>query len=242
MTQIPKKLNKCPLVDVIFEMRFNPIVPQEVVFPMIYNQISGDFGPIEALPASQIPLHVRNNDPTLEFVPLFRLRSRQNQNHIIQIGTKVVSWSSSPVYSGWEDFKKYLESGLSKVISSGAFSYITRIGFRAINFFENENIFKNLRLKILLGDEEIPYNQTMLRTEMVNNDFISTVQIMNDANVHLLASRKKGSLIDIDTSFMLNSIDLKVAEEKIGKAHSIEKEVFFSLLRPELLESLEPEQ
>ena len=55
MTQIPKKLNKCPLVDVIFEIRFNPIVPPEVVFPMIYSRISNDFGPIESLPVSQIP-------------------------------------------------------------------------------------------------------------------------------------------------------------------------------------------
>ena len=99
MTQIPKKLNKCPLVDVIFEIRFNPIVPPEVVFPMIYSRISNDFGPIESLPVSQIPAQTRESDPNLEFAPLFRLRSNANKNHIIQIGPKVVIWSSSqPLY------------------------------------------------------------------------------------------------------------------------------------------------
>lgn len=79
MTQIPKKLNKCPLVDVIFEIRFNPIVPQEVVFPMIYNQISNDFGKIESLPISQMPAQIRDNDPNLEFAPHFRLRNKQKR-------------------------------------------------------------------------------------------------------------------------------------------------------------------
>lgn len=241
---IPKKLNNCPLVDVIFEIRFNPIVPPEVVFPMIYNQISNDFGKIEALPISQMPTEIRNNDPNLEFAPLFRLKSKLNNNHILQIGPKVVVWSSSPVYSGWESFRKYIVSMFEKVSECGAFNSIKRIGFRATNFFERTDIFDNkLLVKILLREKEIDYKQTMIRTEIADGEFRSTIQILNNAQVNLPTSNKAGSIIDIDTFYVPdvpNSLDEVVA--KLDMAHSIEKKVFFNLLNQEFLNTLEPIQ
>lgn len=241
MTQIPKKLNKCPLVDVIFEIRFNPIVPQEVVFPMIYNQISNDFGKIESLPISQMPAQIRDNDPNLEFAPHFRLRNKQNVNHILQIGPKVVVWSSSPIYTGWENFRAYTALLLSKVIRSNVFNSIIRIGFRATNFFEGTNIFENkLKAEIMLGGDEIEYRQTMLRTEIVKGEFHSTVQILNDAQVNLPSANKTGSLIDIDTFCMPVESSTDDIESKLDRAHDIEKKIFFSLLKEEFLNILDP--
>lgn len=241
MTQIPKKLNKCPLVDVIFEIRFSPIVTPEVVFPMIYNKISNDFGKIESLPISQMPAQIRDNDPNLEFAPHFRLRNKLNSNHILQIGPKVVVWSSSPIYSGWESFRAYTALLLSKVIQSDVFNNIIRIGFRATNFFEGTNIFENkLKAEIRLGGNEIKYRQTMLRTEIIKGEFHSTVQILNDAQVNLPSANKTGSLIDIDTFCMPIESSTDDIESKLDRAHEIEKEIFFSLLKEEFLNILDP--
>lgn len=242
MTQIPKKLNKCPLVDVIFEIRFNPIVPPEVVFPMIYSRISNDFGPIESLPVSQIPAQTRESDPNLEFAPLFRLRSNANKNHIIQIGPKVVIWSSSPLYSGWDNFREYVTPLLKTVIQCGVLTTIIRTGFRAVNFFEDTDIFKNkLLVKISLNDSEIRYNQTTLRTELIKDEYHSTVQVMNEAQVNLPASRKAGSIIDIDTFNVSHASTSEDIIRRLDIAHDIEKEAFFSLLKDDFLKTLEPE-
>ena len=87
-------------------------------------------------------------------------------------------------------------------------------------------------------------NNILVRTEIRDcDDFIDTVQITNSAmykspfNTDTLL----GSLIDIDSFKEYgNNYFLENLESEINKVHTCEKNMFFSLLTEEFLNSLNP--
>ena len=100
------------------------------------------------------------------------------------------------------------------------------------------NIIDNINLKICINDEGINYKNTVIRTEMAQDTFISTLQIANN-----ISNKKQfGSIIDIDT-FKDNDLTdfFRVKETLINDGHSKEKELFFNLLKEDFLSKLNPE-
>jgi uncharacterized protein (TIGR04255 family) len=68
------------------------------------------------------------------------------------------------------------------------------------------------------------------------------LQVANKANVLVGEKQKVGSIIDIDTSISDFSVDIfSMSPELVDAAHSEEKQLFFSLLKEDFLESLNPE-
>ena len=74
-TKLPKKLGKDPIIDVIFECRFDSRLPASNILPGIfYTKFSDEEKYLERLPQFEIPEFVRNNDPSMEYLPLVRAR------------------------------------------------------------------------------------------------------------------------------------------------------------------------
>lgn len=230
---LPKNINPCPIVDALFEVRFTSKINANAVFGLIYSVLQKDFPTVETLPILQLPDIVRASDPNLKYKPYYKI---SNDRFVIQIGPDVISISSFPKYLGWELFSKTIFDVLSKIESIGIINLIERIGIRYINFFET-NIFEKVNLKVCIGTDNILYKNTIVRTEIDQGDFSSTLQIANNAAIN----GKLGSIIDIDTfatknleSFFSKKIDL------INAGHLKEKELFYSLLKSEFLNTLNP--
>ncbi|NJO88534.1 MAG: TIGR04255 family protein [Chloroflexia bacterium] len=200
---------------------------------MIYNVLHTDFPKVENLPVLQLPEAVRATDPNFKFKPHYRI---SNSNFVTQIGSDVLSISSFPKYAGWDEFSKQIFSILDRVEKAGIIDSVTRIGIRYINFFDND-IFKDIDLKIYIGENDIAYRNTIVRTEIEQESFRSSLQVANNVN----HNNKLGSIIDIDTftesnlgNFFKNKKDL------ISEGHSKEKELFYSLLKNDFLKTLKP--
>jgi uncharacterized protein (TIGR04255 family) len=192
-----------------------------------------DFQKVETLPILQLPDVVRTSDPNLKYRPYYKI---SNENFVIQIGPDVISISSFPKYLGWELFSKIIFDVLSKIESVGIINVIERIGIRYINFFET-NIFEKVNLKVCIGKDDILYKNTIVRTEIEQGEFSSTLQVANNA----IINGKLGSIIDIDT-FVTKNLDTFFSKktELINAGHLKEKELFYSLLKPEFLNTLNP--
>jgi len=232
--RLPKKINPCPILDALIEIRFSTNIERDAVFGLIYNALHFDFEKVEKLPIMQLPDQVRASDPSLKFKPHYRL---SNENIVVQVGPEVMSISSFPKYTGWSSFSSKIYDILEKVQEIGIIDSIVRIGIRYINFFE-QNIFDNINLKVTLSENAIDYKNTVIRTEISQDNYKSTLQIANNAN----HNNKSGSVIDIDT-FMDDNIDDFFQRKKkiIDNGHEKEKELFFSLLKKEFLNALNPE-
>jgi uncharacterized protein (TIGR04255 family) len=230
---LPKKINPCPIVDALLEVRFTSKINANAVFGLIYSVLQNDFQKVETLPILQLPDVVRTSDPNLKYRPYYKI---SNENFVIQIGPDVISISSFPKYLGWELFSKIIFDVLSKIESVGIINVIERIGIRYINFFET-NIFEKVNLKVCIGTDDILYKNTIVRTEIEQGEFSSTLQVANNA----IINGKLGSIIDIDT-FVTKNLDTFFSRktELINAGHLKEKELFYSLLKPEFLNTLNP--
>lgn len=230
---LPINISPCPILDALLEVRFSSKINSNAVFGLIYNVLQSDFGKVESLPILQLPDVVRASDPNFKYKPHYRI---SNNNFVIQIGPDVLAISSFPKYVGWDLFSKTIFDILQKIEKVGIINKIERVGIRYVNFFEN-SIFDKINLKVCIGTENILYKNTVVRTEIEQGDFNSTLQIANNA----INGAKIGSIIDIDTftisnldSFFDNKIDV------INNGHTKEKELFYSLLQHDFLNTLNP--
>lgn len=231
--KLPKNINPCPIVDALLEVRFTSTINANAVFGLIYSVLQKDFQKVETLPILQLPDVVRASDPNLKYKPYYKI---SNENFVIQIGPDVILISSFPRYLGWEIFSKIIFDVLTKIEQIGIINVIERIGIRYINFFEN-NIFEKINLKVSIGPNDVLCKNTIIRTEIEQGEYSSTLQLANNA----IINGKNGSIIDIDTFVTKNLVNFfSKKNELINAGHLKEKELFYSLLSSEFLSTLNP--
>jgi uncharacterized protein (TIGR04255 family) len=230
---LPLNINPCPIIESLFEIRFNSNINSNAVFGLIYNKLQSEYPNVENLPILQIPEALRTNDPGFKFKPFHKI---YNENFIIQIGPEVLTISPSKEYLGWTNFSNKIIDTLKKIEELNIIKSIERIGLRYINFFELD-IYDNIKVNINIDKTEINYKNTIFRTEIEHSESSSTLQIANN----VLINDKTGSVIDIDT-FTQNNINefFSTKETIIEKIHQNEKSLFFSLLKEEFINTLNP--
>ena len=81
-----------------------------------------------------------------------------------------------------------------------------------------------------------------IRSEWIHKENINcTLQVSNNVSLNVNGQAIHGSLIDIDIATATNNFAIDSAQQLLTEFHSIEKEIFFSILKPEFLISLNPE-
>lgn len=230
---LPKAISPCPILDALVEIRFSSKIHPSAVFGMIYNVLQDDFPEVENLPVLQLPEAVRATDPNFKFKPHYRI---SNSNFVTQVGSDVLTISSFPKYVGWEEFSKQIFSILERIEKIDIIDSVIRMGIRYINFFDKD-IFKDIDLKIYIGENDIKYKNTVVRTEIEQESFRSSLQVANNAS----HNSKSGSVIDIDTFTESNLNEFfKNKESLISEGHNKEKELFYSLLKDDFIKDLNP--
>ena len=236
---LPSRIEKCPLIDALIEFRFEAAIAKSAVFGVIYNLIRNDYrGNVINLPILQIPEQIREVDPNLKFKPLYRI---EGDKFIIQIGYDVLSISSKMPYVGWPEFSQHSLSLINKIIQEGIIKRVSRLGHRYINFFRGD-ITNSLTMSFSMTEKYVSEN-LLIRTDVRDGNFMNTLQFANNANYRPNPNTSEivGSLIDIDTSREYSdNFLIENREQEINMAHKCEKKLFFSLLKPDFLNSLKP--
>jgi uncharacterized protein (TIGR04255 family) len=236
--QIPKRITPCPLVETLVEIRFDPLVPSDAIFGLIYGSLKDDYQEVEELPILQMPGVIREKEENLKFKPHYKLRA---ENIVVQIGPRVFSVSNLNDYIGWKSFYEKIEEAFQKVSGLRIIGDIFRLGLRYINFFEFD-IFNKVNLGILLNNRPLESKQTILRTILPDGDFVHRLVMANKTTVNIHGENKLGSVIDIDTVLEKKITDFfEAMPALINEAHDKEKSIFFNLLKPEYLQQLNPE-
>ena len=236
--QLPVSIEKCPIIDALIELRFEAKVNPSAVFGMIYSVLMEKYpGNIVNLPILQLPEAVRNSDPTLKYKPLYRI---VNKEVLIQIGPDVMSISSVIPYIGWERFKGHVVEFVHLISNSNIINRVSRLGHRYINFFES-NILDQITMSFKMTEGYHSQN-VQITTQVKDCDFDNTIQFSNSAMLNVnMPGQKNGSIIDIDTfREYSNNYFLENIVSEIENAHITEKTLFFSLLKPDFIESLNP--
>lgn len=240
--QLPKKITPCPIEEVIVEIRFESSFQAEAIFGVVYGALSNSYPNLESLPILQIPEFIRAQDRNLIFQPHHRLR---RDNYSLQIGPKVVSVVLGKEYSGWDAYKSEIHAVFDKINELNFINKISRVGIRYIDFFEGD-IFKNLNLQLSIYGENAITEQTFVRTLLKRGDFDCLLQVGNNMTIDTTsAPTRVGSIIDIDMSNTEVSVQtsnqfFREVYALLEQGHDIQKDLFFNLLKPEFLATLNP--
>lgn len=242
MIKLPTRLNLCPIIESVFEIRFDSALDANIIFALIYGKLKDDFPTVEPLPLSELPASMRDADPNLKYQPAYKLHYKDDENVVLQICAKALGFSFTPNYCGWNEFSSFVVRYLNKIKEIGVINNVIRIGFRVINFIEGD-VFdgRKVNLKISLKETEIPYKETSIKTVFSDGDCYSTIMIFNEAQLNNVNPVKKGSVIDIDTFSVNCKHFFEDSHTFLEEVHSAEKKVFFDLLTKDYLNSMQPE-
>jgi len=238
---MPKYLDNSPLYSVVIEIRFTTQVPDDVVSGLLYSQIAASNTDVQSvsLPASQLPLAMRQQDPNLKYAPIQRFVL---PDRTINVGSNVVSLEANngikkKTYPGWEVFSQQFADLLEKLTFV---SQVERIGLRYVNFFHEEDFLSSLNVDLSTGWESKGLeNNTTIVFSVAREQLKARVTIASDATIQDETGLKSGQIIDIDT-FTDESIPLEDVATKINDAHSLSKEIFYSLPAGDLLKRMGP--
>ena len=237
--EIPKKIDSCPIVDSVVELRFSSNIFPNAVFGVIFKCLQNDFPKVEKLPILQLPEQLRDSDPNFKFKALYRLISEDGFS--VQIGPEVLIIGAPIPYTGWDQYFQKIQLVVEKVFDTGVIEQVLRLGVRFINFFDFD-VFKKINLEISINDSTHNSLKTQLRTEIEKNGFFNTLNIANNAKQSIGNNQERnGSIIDIDTFKEYDKSDFRgIYKTEIINAHNSEKEIFFSLLKTDYLKTLNP--
>lgn len=243
MTELPAKLDKTPLVDAMFELRFEPQLEAvgDLLPGMLYAAYNGQYSEIESLPLSRMPRDLRQKDALLTYSAHNQLAGERN---ILRIGDRAIVLSIIWPYPGWDAFVADILDLVNKVQQTNLIKSLNRFSLRYINVIasQTDNQLSLLNTKIEIGGKPVSEKGFQLRFENHSDDFLTIVKIVPDT----LATVKDGNeyggiLIDIDTIKELSGDSFwNNTEEHLNTCHDVLKTHFYSLLSPETLKSLGP--
>jgi len=240
MEGAPIRLNRCPLVDALVEIRFQSKLDSPILFAKIYEQVKDIFNKeAKTLPLSQIPEIILRSDRSLMYKPLYRI---EGNDAIMQICPQSLTVSSVMPYVGWDKLSSITIKVIRKLIDANIITNVPRLGHRYVNFFTGE-IDKNLTIS-LPDISKYSVAGKVLNYSIMDGDFMHTLQISNAAQYSPAKNiaPRNGSVIDIDTYRVYQDTKYFIAnvEEEMNDAHHKEKMLFFSLLSEDFTNRLEP--
>ena len=225
-------------MDATIGIFFETEIVADAIFGIVYNVFKDEYSDAERLPILQIPAEIRSKDPNLIMQPHYKIKS---DKFILMIGPKGVSLGIKGEYVGWNIFLPEVEKVFKKIGDLEIVKSVKRLGIRYINAFDFD-IYEKIKLKVNLENGNLKHKNLFIKTEVVCGNFISTLQVANNATGTINDKQFSGSIIDIDTyitrdieAFFSNYKDLLI------EGHKEEKKLFFSLLSSEYLETLNPE-
>src|SRR6266851_6944771 len=142
--KLPKSISPCPIKESVSEIRFEPNLPEDAVFGIVYQALKKDFAQVKQLPILSLPVEVRTGHNDLVFQPYYLL---ENADSKVLLGPRMISVGMRGEYPGWTIHSGRIKSILLHFYEAGVVGKIFRFGLRYISFFDFD-IFPNLLLNI----------------------------------------------------------------------------------------------
>lgn len=242
---LPTRLEKEPLIDAIFEVRFISRTPASVILPgFLFEKLDGK-KTIKSLAASQIPKNMREADANLKFAPLSCI---DWDKFSINIGDASVSISCKKPYPGWSTFKSAIINVINALNVSGIIESVDRYSMKYIDLIPSASIQEQVDLvdfDVTVAGHKLKKENFQLRIEITRDSFINIVQILSSGFViQEDGTTKEGLIVDVDTISNQQSISMEVLLKNLSNnldaIHHVNKVMFFDCIKESTINSLGP--
>lgn len=241
LKNLPTKLNKEPLLEALFEIRFESNISFiSMILPgLLFNNLVGD-KQIEQLSTAHIPDFIRLEDPNLKFAPISRVTWN---NFYINIGEKVISIGCHAPYQGWENFKKAIIDVMDILKAQHIVHSVERYSVKYVNIIPMNTIeeqIASVNLNLSIANHTLSKEAFQIRVEIHEDDLIHVVSILSSAVVSIKDSTKEGIVVDIDTIAITNGKPLDEVYKTLDSTRLANKTKFFDCLTEKTVNFLEP--
>jgi uncharacterized protein (TIGR04255 family) len=247
---LPLKLNKEPLVDALFEVRFvSPVPAASSVLPgLLFSKLSMSAGSparIERLPVSDLPAQLRNTDPLLKFQPLLKLYTDRFQ---IMVGDSSLTIACQLPYAGWALFKPKIVEIIGILKDTNLIERIERYSMKYVDIVDGNDITEQIKrtsMELIIGEYKLTSEPFSVTVEITRDEFINIVQIAGPSGASLsTGGTRTGVLIAVDTVVNHDTSDLgtfiRELPDRLESIHTHNKTMFFECLTEETINYLEP--
>jgi uncharacterized protein (TIGR04255 family) len=248
MNQIPKRLNKEPLIEAIWQGQFEPKegLPVGDLLPgILYSALRVDYPNLQLhrLPTADIPAPVAQFDPNLRFSAKYRMEE-PGSPFLFQVGDRIVTMNCRKPYAGWSAFKERILKLLDVIESSGLVPVPGRHSLRYIDLLTLDPApdLKALQVQFQIGQWSLQNRPLQMRVEIPDGDCNHVIQIATPAEANLPEGKLQGSVIDLETFSSSQPSSWQDVRAQIDQIHDRSKAVFYQqLLTADAIALMEPE-
>jgi len=251
MIRLPKKITPAKIRESIVQVYFGSEIPFEPLVGYLFSILNTGFG-LEYLNRPLPPLRQlavdRINQPEKVELMVGPRHFFFNEEIKIQLqpGGSLV-FNCVDEYLGWTQYSDYIRRVLAKLSDSGIITQYYRVGVRYISEFANVDILDKVNFSVNSSVLNSAPMSGSFRVEWKDDPYriilnLGTKLAQQPVLQHEVENVEFVSLIDIDIIHEhLEQPKFNHFWETVEKAHLKEKEIFFTLLRQDFLETLNPE-
>ena len=237
MKSLPKEISPNPLISSVVEIRFLCQIKSEQLIEKFYPILGSDF---PLITYSDLPSTLKRRDPNLMHNPDFIF---MNADYSISIGPNIILFENINTYHLWDNYFNLIKNVLSKIESIKVVTKVERVGVRYISLFEPKyKISEIMKINYNLDYDSIEQTNNFIQTELIKDKVRLVLRVAENGNVNKGNASHKGLFVDIDASqntALPESVDQNILTV-VDKLHTEEKTLFYSLLKAEFLNELNP--
>ncbi len=245
--QTPTRLKKEPLLEAIWELRFQSPADtvENLLSGIIYDHMRHTFAPPTRLPGADIPLAARVQQPALNYTPMFRFGGKnENASYDIQVAPRAIALNCRQPYPSWDILKTKI-MGLAEIVrQTGMIEKIERFSLKYLNLIPAgpPDYLSPLNGAFRMGEYNLGHSPLQVQSQIPDGDFTHVITLLAPARVQMEQKTGEGLLIDIDTIFPAISDGFwEGFGSRLDAAHTSNHAIFFDILKQETVDLLEPE-
>lgn len=244
MRKLPIKLEREPLVDAAFEVRFLNAPPLEDLVPGFLLGDKGAAVEVSRLPAAEIPYPIRQQDPNLRNTPTQRISYK---GYSILVGHQNIVVSCALPYPKWAAFKDVILDVMESIAKMDIAGSVERYSLKYVNLLQAPGYAEQIDkvdMSIRLGELNLGEEHVSLQAHKRDGDVVHLLSIITGANGELSGEPVSGVLVDIDSicdkGFATVPEFRDDLERDLESLRQSNKQMFFNCLKANTISEMGP--
>lgn len=243
--KVPTRLQHEPLIDALFEVRFEQAEQLGDILPGALFQKLTPKPILTRLPAAEFPQPLRAANPDLHFASTHRL---DWNSYTISIGDRNVTVGCKLPYPKWAQFKINILNLMRNIGDFGVLGRVERYSLKYTNLIEAPTVLEQIGkidLEMRLGDLTIKDENIDIKLHQIDGDTIHILTVITSALTKLQDGTEKfGAIVDVDS--IVNIIPcgfdvfIESLDTKVERLRQLNKKRFFASLKQETIDEMGP--
>lgn len=237
---LPKKITPDSLRESVVEIKYTSSIPFEVIPGILSQQFPDDY---------RYTVELVQVDTQSVFDRLIQRKFiLYNDEVTIQITPLSVIFNCFQGYIGWEKYIEQITKAIRIIYNSKVIESWKSVGLRYISQYKDQDLRLSTNFNYQFGHKEINSDYVGFKSDFTYKDkkvLLNLHNLMparNDSTPE--GTIERISIIDVDVIHENLNLNLEEIDKlifTIESSHQCEKEIFFGILKPEFINSLNPQ-